>query len=190
MRSDSAASFRRMLADGMPRTGLVVAGRSMALQSKLYKLYKAGKGNLAAFPNKRAPHIMGVAFDASRKTAMQRWLVKGGAMMSNSASEHIRANEYGFYRNVLVPGHHEPWHFRYFPEHDKHRVAAIKYPTLKNGSKGAWVTALQKKLGVKATGTFTLTTYRAVRTYQKGHGLKVDGIAGRNTLKKLGIKPA
>lgn len=57
---------------------------------------------------------------------------------------------------------------------------------LKSGSKGTDVKTLQKnlaKLGydLKADGTFGKNTEKAVKIFQKAHGLSVDGIVGKET---------
>lgn len=62
-------------------------------------------------------------------------------------------------------------------------------PTLKKGSKGAFVTLLQSELvkrgfscGVTgADGDFGKNTEAAVKAFQKAHGLKVDGVVGAST---------
>ena len=58
---------------------------------------------------------------------------------------------------------------------------------LRNGSKGPDVKKIQEKLGVDATGNFGPKTEAAVKAWQKANGLKDDGIAGPNTLTKMGI---
>lgn len=63
----------------------------------------------------------------------------------------------------------------------------ISYPTLKVGSKGAWVKALQTKLGIAADGTFGPKTKIAVAKAQKAKNLVADGVAGPKTLKTLGV---
>ena len=59
--------------------------------------------------------------------------------------------------------------------------------TLRRGSTGDKVKALQKKLGIAADGIFGPKTEAAVKAYQKKMGLTVDGIAGPQTLGKLGL---
>jgi len=49
------------------------------------------------------------------------------------------------------------------------------------------VVALQTALGVSADGVIGPVTRRAIRNYQRNHGLVVDGIAGPATLSSLGI---
>ena len=49
------------------------------------------------------------------------------------------------------------------------------------------VVALQQALGVSADGVIGPITRRAIRNYQRNHGLAVDGIAGPATLASLGI---
>ncbi len=70
----------------------------------------------------------------------------------------------------------------YFKEH--------KYKTLKPGDSGDEVAKLQKALkaegyDVKVTGYYNEKTEKAVRKFQKDNGLKVDGVAGQQTLAAL-----
>lgn len=62
--------------------------------------------------------------------------------------------------------------------------------TLKRGSKGDEVKALQKRLNLMVDGIFGLLTEEAVKEFQKAHGLIVDGIVGNNTWRALGVVPA
>lgn len=59
--------------------------------------------------------------------------------------------------------------------------------TLKLGSRGEEVKTLQKKLNISADGIFGKDTDAAVRKFQKGHGLTVDGIVGQHTWELLGF---
>ena len=52
---------------------------------------------------------------------------------------------------------------------------------------GSTVSALQSVLGITPDGVYGPNTRRAVRAYQRNHGLVVDGIAGPATLGSLGI---
>jgi peptidoglycan hydrolase-like protein with peptidoglycan-binding domain len=63
----------------------------------------------------------------------------------------------------------------------KYRAVVLRY-----GSKGAAVTALQKRLKVSATGTFASKTQTAVKTFQRTHHLKVTGVVDRATWLALG----
>ena len=69
--------------------------------------------------------------------------------------------------------------------------AAVSYATLKKGSKGDDVLAMQqrlKELGFmkgKADGDFGNATEKAVKAFQSKAGLKADGIAAEATLKAL-----
>lgn len=73
LRPDAAASYLRMIADGMPSGGISAqgAGRTRAVQLWLYALWKAGRGNLAAF---HSLHEQGAALDMTRGTPAQRWM--------------------------------------------------------------------------------------------------------------------
>ena len=59
--------------------------------------------------------------------------------------------------------------------------------TLKSGSRGSRVRALQRRLKVDVTGVYDKETARAVRRFQKRRDLTVDGIAGPQTLRALGL---
>ena len=59
------------------------------------------------------------------------------------------------------------------------------YETVKKGSKGSTVKALQEKLGLSADGSFGPGTERALKEWQSENGLVADGIAGPATLQKL-----
>jgi Transglycosylase-like domain/Putative peptidoglycan binding domain len=62
--------------------------------------------------------------------------------------------------------------------------------TLSAGSAGSAVSALQAALGLRQTGRFTPATARAVRRFQRAHGLAVDGIVGPQTAGALGLASA
>lgn len=57
--------------------------------------------------------------------------------------------------------------------------------TLKKGSKGDLVTALQHIIICKADGIFGNDTREAVKSWQKAHGLSVDGIVGEQTWRSI-----
>ena len=59
--------------------------------------------------------------------------------------------------------------------------------TLKVGSKGEEVKALQEKLGLAADGDFGPGTETKLKAWQTANGLTADGIAGPSTLAKLGV---
>lgn len=65
-------------------------------------------------------------------------------------------------------------------------VADTDYPTLKNGSTGPDVVALQKALGVlDADGDFGSVTETWVKAFQAACGLKADGIVGPMTWEQV-----
>jgi hypothetical protein len=59
--------------------------------------------------------------------------------------------------------------------------------TLSAGSSGSAVSALQAALGTAQTGRYTASTARAVRKFQRAHGLTVDGVVGPQTAAALGL---
>ena len=64
----------------------------------------------------------------------------------------------------------------------------MAFATLKKGSKGDMVKALQYIVGVNADGDFGSNTKTAVKTYQKSHGLEADGEAGQKTFEMIASK--
>ncbi|PZR07284.1 MAG: hypothetical protein DI536_27920 [Archangium gephyra] len=101
LRADAAAQFNKMKAAAR-RAGVSLSPnsgfRTMAEQKRLYALYKAGRGNLAAKPG-YSNHQGGVSVDIqtggySSKT--YKWLAKN-------------ARQYGFVNDVRG----EPWHWTY-----------------------------------------------------------------------------
>jgi hypothetical protein len=58
---------------------------------------------------------------------------------------------------------------------------------LSSGSSGSEVLAVQRALGVLQTGRYDGATLRAVRSFQRSHGLVVDGIVGPQTRAALGL---
>ena len=63
----------------------------------------------------------------------------------------------------------------------------VTFEVVRRGSKGEWVAKLQKALGVEADGDFGDGTEAALRTFQAANLLQVDGVAGRNTWRALGL---
>jgi cell wall-associated NlpC family hydrolase len=64
-------------------------------------------------------------------------------------------------------------------------TARVHVELLKLGSRGPGVTRVQRALRIAADGVFGPQTRRAVRGFQKRHGLLVDGIVGPQTRKAL-----
>ncbi len=58
--------------------------------------------------------------------------------------------------------------------------------SLKTGSRGARVASVQKALGLKVDRIYGPATRRAVKRFQRRHGLTVDGVVGPMTWAKLG----
>ena len=150
LNGDAAASYLRMLAAGCPTGGIsgMGAGRTYAEQKRLYDLYRAGKGNLAAKPG-TSLHEKGNALDLERGTPAQRWAVYGGDPYKVKAGEKLRCHAYGWRRTVSS----EAWHLSYDRAKDAKRAADLK--------------ARLAKLG-----------YKDVKSFQRAHGLTADGVDG------------
>ena len=61
----------------------------------------------------------------------------------------------------------------------------MAFTTLKDGSKGAMVKAIQYIVGTEADGKFGKKTAAAVKAYQSEHGLDADGKVGKLTITKM-----
>jgi LAS superfamily LD-carboxypeptidase LdcB len=103
MRRDAALAFLQMAAAARA-AGISLevtrAFATMAEQSRLYEIYRQGRGNLAARPG-YSNHQGGIAVDLATggtKTAVYRWLA-------------LNAGRWGFVRTVPS----EPWHWEFRP---------------------------------------------------------------------------
>jgi hypothetical protein len=65
------------------------------------------------------------------------------------------------------------------------KAAPAAFKVLKSGSKGNGVKTVQTLLGIKADGLFGSGTAAAVKSFQKGSGIKVTGIVDQETMKAL-----
>jgi murein DD-endopeptidase MepM/ murein hydrolase activator NlpD len=65
-------------------------------------------------------------------------------------------------------------------------AAPVVKPVLKVGSKGAYVKAVQKKIGTVADGAFGPNTKKAVIAFQTKHGLPATGVVDALTWEALG----
>lgn len=187
LRSDAAASYKRLLLAGMPAGGIQVFQRTMAQQEKLWEAHQAGRGPVAARPSLTAPHIKQVAMDfkttgsdgSYSPSSAFAWAMKG-TLGSKSPrqighGEYARINDFGWIRSVPS----ERWHLQYYPELDK---AA----NLKRGVYAKHATPIvQTILALKADGYFGPDTEKAVKQFQKSRGLKADGVIGSKTWQEL-----
>lgn len=79
-----------------------------------------------------------------------------------------------------------------YPNHSDHLhvnfAAFPARPTLRRGSEGPDVRLLQEKLHIPIDGKFGPATERAVKAFQKLHGLSVDGVVGSASWRTLDLK--
>lgn len=165
------------------RSGL----RTRAEQERLYRLYKSGRGNLAAKPG-TSRHETGRAIDVydsgkdpgvTRKgTARANWL------RANAQHYGFKANGYTFSRQI------EPWHIELIGD----PWSLTK--TARYGAHGALTREVQDRLRLRGylkadqvDGIFGEITERAVRHFQADKGLSVDGIVGPKTIAALRQNP-
>jgi len=183
--SNSAAAAWNSLAlhkDTVMRVkGTVSAYRNYASQEHFWKLYQAGKGNLAAKPGK-SNHGWGNAADVPPETeASIRRFGK-------------RCN----WDKIEAPG--ERWHFNYVPGFKRPNPGPDPgNPVLRHGSGGFgqdhFVTKVQERLKIhglapgKVDGGFGDNTRDALKQFQREKDLKDDGIVGRETWRHLRHAP-
>lgn len=67
------------------------------------------------------------------------------------------------------------------------QTPSVDYKIIQRGSRGEWVKRLQRALAIQVDGKFGPATEAAVKAWQAENGLEVDGIAGRNTYRSLGL---
>lgn len=64
---------------------------------------------------------------------------------------------------------------------------SLDFDIVRRGSKGEWVSKLQKALDITVDGMFGPKTEAALKAFQAANDLEADGIAGRNTYRALGL---
>lgn len=187
---DVAAAFDRLAAEFKRVFGLdlIVSDgtRTRAEQAELYRLYKAGKGNLAAAPGysnheesgPRGPRALDVR-DSGNDAGVTRYgSARANWLRANASRFGFDPAGYGFSQT-------EPWH--------------IEYTGSLNGTGGGggedWHTAasvldiqtLGKKLGFPGAvdGIDGPETRGWVTAFQRDHGLDQDGRVGPATWAKM-----
>lgn len=146
--------------------------RTMSDQRRLYRLYRAGKGNLAAYPSPNAPHIRvgrpnhAIDVDAldGGEARLEAWLRKNGVSPTN-------------------PVRGEAWHMELSARELKRLTARLSntgyLPILRKGSTQRteirilqrWLRALGFR-SVTVNGKYDLKTRLAVRRWQRKNGIK------------------
>ena len=64
---------------------------------------------------------------------------------------------------------------------------SVDFDLVQRGSTGPWVVKVQEALEITADGDFGPKTEAALKAFQDAHGLEPDGVAGRVTLRALGL---
>jgi len=103
--------------------------------------------------------------------SLANWSVFGGGWGRRVKGVRITASAMA--GGVLEPVEQEP----------------VKFNTVRRGSRGVWVEKLQAVLGLAVDGSFDAETDAALKQWQAENGLVVDGIAGRNTYRAMGLIP-
>lgn len=164
LRADAAASYLRMLADGLPPGGVDVFLRSLETQKRLYRKYLEGRGPLAAKPSPTAPHVQGIAMDLRTggrgpysPSPAHVWLTEGGDGSSKpKTGEKLRAHAYGWRRTVPS----ERWHFGYTAATDTKRADDLATRLAKLGFSS--VTKFQRDRGLVDDGKDGPQTWAAL----------------------------
>lgn len=159
--------------------------RTIAEQTAFWNHYQRYGWPLAAYPSPGAPHI---------KYGRENHALDINADVVRGLAAFYRAN--GVPVAFNVPG--EPWHLDVLSEAALVRAAKrlsgpASHPTLRKGARGPSVARCQVLLRMTgyipaqwhAHEAYTLYVRRAVRAFQKAHGLTVDGVCGPSTWRAL-----
>lgn len=187
LRTDSADSYTRMLAEGMPSGGINSAYRSLASQRALflarYRVQWTGRGkynDARWYKGKRyvrisgagmvgvpgtSKHTDGLALDMSTSSAAHRWMLR-------------HAERVGWHR----PIDSEPWHWEYSAKRDADAVAPIQ-DAVRVDADGVWGPATDKATwAVRAASRYRGPKFPYGKRYtQKRVGTNADGIWGDNS---------
>lgn len=158
-------------------TGSKSSYRTIGQQWELYNLWKAGRGNLAAYPG-TSNHGWGLAVDLA-SPRMRQIVDQIGA-------------KYGWAKKWSdAPS--EWWHLKW-RDGDYSAVGHPDYGsrTLRPHAKGRDVLRLKRLMKNKGLRKFTVRTpfygdsaVAAIKRFQKRHNLKADGIVGPKTWRAL-----
>lgn len=192
------------------KTVVAVGFRSYDEQARLYDLWRAGKGNLAAKPGESA-HNYGLAIDVQNigtKAGIKQY---PGTINSDydkwKTGIPSVLNKYGLTHSVS--GEPEPWHivpieltrsgqskldYGFFIDDDDFVNTTTGYPVIKKSSpvmRGNFVVYLQSQLNLQINAKLEVdglagnNTISAIKEYQAKKGLSVDGSCGQQTWSEI-----
>ena len=171
-----AAAFDRLekaFTRAFPGLGLIVASgtRTRAEQAELYRLWQAGRGNLAAAPGYSNHEESGPA----GPRALDVWDTgrdAGVTVAGTKRANWLRANapKFGFNPAGYGFARVEPWHIEY--------TGPLSGGGVKHVTVSRPVKDIQKLVGAKPDGIWGPETEGKVKTWQKKNGLTADGIWG------------
>ena len=187
LRSDSANSYARMRAGGLPSGGLNSAYRSIASQRALFlarytpqyfgrgrygdarwyrgrRYVRTSGAGMVAIPG-TSTHGNGLALDVSTRSSAHAWLVKHG-------------ERFGWKRTIRS----EPWHFEYSGKLDADAVMPIQ-KAVHVTADGIWKTITDKATwAVRAASRFRGGKHPYGKRYTQARvGTKVDNAWGHNS---------
>lgn len=176
--------------------------RSQKEQNQLYAQGRTISGNIVT--NVKYPYSMhnwGIAFDFCRNDGKGAYYDKdgfftkvgvigvsiglewGGAWQSIVDKPHFQLSGYGSTPSNLIKRYKTPEKF--MATWKAEQEGEYDMPTVKQGSKGTAVKIVQVIVGAKVDGAFGNETLSLVKTFQRNHGLTMDGIVGDKTWKAL-----
>lgn len=176
--------------------------RSQKEQNQLYAQGRTISGSIVT--NVKYPYSMhnwGVAFDFCRNDGKGAYYDKdgfftkvgkigksiglewGGDWKSIVDKPHFQLAGYGTTPSNLIKRYKTPSKFMETWKAEKE--GEYDMPTVKQGAKGTAVKLVQVIVGAKVDGDFGKETLSLVKTFQKNHGLTMDGIVGAKTWKAL-----
>lgn len=185
LRKDAAAAWNAPggpADNGLRPTGSMSSYRTYDEQLYFWNLYQSGRGNLAAYPG-TSNHGWGIAIDLAEPW-MRSWMDEHGA-------------EYGWRKTEAFS---EWWHLSY--------VGGVSFPTfdpLEQGDRGKRVLKFSRRLAyirrskadrrrelgdrerymLKPRRKYDIGMKRAVRLFQRDHGLNDDGVIGPKTARAI-----
>lgn len=138
----------------------------------------------------KSQHVLGTAADIQIRGVSPRSIAQYAESIGLGGIglyEYSGKDEYRSFAHVDVREKRARW-LRTDPSGKDINVSNFN-ETLRKGSVGPSVVALQSTLGIRATGIYDEATEGAVRAYQIQHSvIPYDGIAGPKTLSSLGLK--
>ena len=184
---------RRFEKDGLERALLEVSDYEFGIKQRIFQFVKVQQGSERTLTDamKREGFIVGYEVIKSKKGALESacWFWKTNGLNKWADKQDVVGMTKRINGGTIGLEDRK--------KHYKHALEVLggswspppfTHSTVKKGSKGETVKAVQRALGISADGDFGPGTEAAVIAWQKSRGLVPDGIVGKATLAAMGIK--